>query len=168
MPIQPLHSLPNGCSVFLDANVFVYGGDGRSRECAKLLQRCSRQEVLGVTLFQTVNEATHRFMLIEVEELGLLGHPSARAMRKRPRLVGSLKKYWQRTEHVLNLNLLFLSLDEALLRQAQVERSSFGLLTNDSMIAACMRQYGISFIASNDEDFGAISGLTLFRPGDLT
>jgi len=167
MPIQSLSHLPSGCSVYLDANVFVYGGDGRSPQCAALMERCSQEEITGVTLFETVNEATHRFMLIEAEERGFIQQRSAKALRAKPGLILRLHEYWQRTELLLKMNLLFVAADEMLLRQAQVERASFGLLTNDSLIVACMRHLGIPFIASNDEDFSAISGITLFRPDDL-
>ncbi len=59
MPIQPLSSLSNGSAVFLDANLFVYALNGQSRQCADLLARCSREDLLGITLFEVFNEATH-------------------------------------------------------------------------------------------------------------
>ena len=168
MPVQPLLLLPPGSAVFIDANILVYGSYGRSQQCVHLFERCASRELIGVTLLEVVNEATHHFMLTEARERGLIPKASARALRQKAALICQLRDYWQRTEQVLGLDILFVPASEALLRQAQVERMTCGLLTNDSLIVACMRHYGIPYIASNDEDFGAISGITLCRPDDLT
>jgi predicted nucleic acid-binding protein len=63
--------------------------------------------------------------------------------------------------------MLFMPVNEAILRGAQVERQAAALLTNDSMIVSCMREYGLSFLASNDADFERVAGLTVFKPSDL-
>lgn len=70
-------------------------------------------------------------------------------------------------EKVLNFNLIFIPLNQSLIRAAQIERQGFGLLTNDSMIVACMRQHGILSLATSDRDFEHVSGITVFRPDDL-
>lgn len=63
MPAQPLSQLPAGADVFIDANIFVYGLMGQSVQCRDFLARCAREELFGISLFEIVNEATHRFML---------------------------------------------------------------------------------------------------------
>ena len=35
------------------------------------------------------------------------------------------------------------------------------------MIVACMREYGLSFLASNDSDFERVRDITVFKPTDL-
>ena len=35
------------------------------------------------------------------------------------------------------------------------------------MIAACMREYGIKFLATSDQDFERVRGITVYRPADL-
>ena len=47
------------------------------------------------------------------------------------------------------------------------ERQTAGLLTNDSMIVSCMREYGVSFLATSDADFERVAGVTIFRPAVL-
>jgi predicted nucleic acid-binding protein len=37
----------------------------------------------------------------------------------------------------------------------------------DSMIVACMREYGIQALASNDGDFEHVNGIRVFGPTDL-
>ena len=114
-----------------------------------------------------VNEATHRFMVAEAFDYGLISAATAQALRRKPDAVTRLAAYWEHTERILSLPLLFVPISETLIRHAQAVRRSFGLLTNESLILACMKHFGISQIASNDEDFSSISGITLFRPNDL-
>jgi Predicted nucleic acid-binding protein, contains PIN domain len=167
MPVWPLSLIPDGSNVFIDANIFVYGLSRQSAQCISLLERCSREELTGITLFEIVSEATHRFMLAEATARGLIPQASAGHLRRRFKAIASLTDYWQETERILNLNLLFIATDESIVRAAQNERQHALLLTNDSMIAACMRNYGISHLATNDRDFERVSGITVFEPNDL-
>lgn len=45
MPSRPLHTLPAGSNVFMDANIFIYGLTGASPQCLELLERCSREDL---------------------------------------------------------------------------------------------------------------------------
>ena len=58
-------------------------------------------------------------------------------------------------------------MNETIIRNAQIVRQEAGLLTNDSMIVAAMREYGLSFLASNDADFERVRDITVFKPTDL-
>ncbi|MCX6909620.1 MAG: type II toxin-antitoxin system VapC family toxin [Verrucomicrobia bacterium] len=167
MPFQPLSQIPNGSDVFLDANVLIYALNGQSKECYGLLERCSREEVTGICLFEVVNEATHRFMLAEALTKNLIAKPTSRELEKKPDVVKQLTDYWQQTQRILNLNLLLLSTDDSIVRGAQAERQGAGLLTNDSMIVSCMRNYGIGALATNDQGFGRVGNITVYRPADL-
>jgi predicted nucleic acid-binding protein len=111
VPTRSLRDVPGGSDLFIDANILVYGLAGQSNECKDLLLRCSREEVFGVCLYETVNEATHRFMLAEAMAKRLIPSEMARELRSRPGVVRALSDYWQNTERVLALNLLFLALD---------------------------------------------------------
>lgn len=53
-----------------------------------------------------------------------------------------------------------------LLRSAQL-RNRFGLLVNDSLVAASALESNVATIASGDADFDRARGLTLFRPSDV-
>jgi len=106
-------------------------------------------------------------MLAEAKSKGLISKESASELRRRFTAIPSLTDYWQYTERMLDLNLLFLATEESIVRTAHAERQSACLLTNDSMIASCMRIYGISFLATNDSDFDRVSGIVVFRPDDL-
>jgi predicted nucleic acid-binding protein len=78
-----------------------------------------------------------------------------------------LTDYWANTQKILALNLVFLPGEEKIVVGAQRARAEAGLLTNDSIIVAAMREYGISKIATSDGMFGAVNGLSVFGPTDL-
>ncbi len=52
------------------------------------------------------------------------------------------------------------------LRAADV-RAETGLLTNDSIIVATMRDAGLTAIATADGDFERVEGVQVYRPTDL-
>lgn len=130
-----------------------------------LLERCSREEVTGISLFEILNEATHVFMLAESSSKGLIAKRSASALHQNFSAIPPLIDYWRGTERILALNLF--STDEQIVRCAQYERQGAGLLTDDSMIVSCMREYGIPYLATADGDFDRASGITVFGPDDL-
>ncbi|MBI4662284.1 MAG: type II toxin-antitoxin system VapC family toxin [Verrucomicrobia bacterium] len=168
MPTTPLANIPNGSNVFIDANIFVYALSGQSPQCSHLLERCGREEITGITLFEIVNEAAHRFMLAEAYGDGhIKSINDVRGLRSKFSVISSLTEYWRNTERILSLNLLLLATEESILKDAQKERPVAFLLTNDSMVVACMRQYGISQIATADGDFARVSGITVYSPDDL-
>ncbi len=82
-------------------------------------------------------------------------------------IVLSLRDYWRNTQRLLTLNVLFAETDERIIISTQPVREEAGLLTNDSMIVACMREYGVQYLASSDRAFQRVSGITVFRPEDL-
>lgn len=167
MAVEPLSALPAGVPVFLDANIFFLGLSKRSFSCNLLLERCLSEQQMGITTFSAVNEATHKFMVSEAYSLGRIPKPTANALRTKPSAIFGLTEYWRMTDAILKMDMLFLEANEAVLRQAQVERESYGLMTNDSIIVATMRLHGVHLIASHDSDFDGVSGITLFQPEDV-
>jgi predicted nucleic acid-binding protein len=105
-------------------------------------------------------------MIAEAHDKGLITQPRYALLSKHPTIIPMLIEYWRQTDKILRQNMLFLSSDEAILRNAQVERDNCQLFTNDSMIISCMREYGISSLASFDGDFAA-TGMNVFEPDDV-
>lgn len=159
---QPLFQVPDHSKIFIDANILVYATTEQSAECKALLERCSREEIAGICSYSVIIEATHRLMISEARQKGLLpraGGGPAKFLRENPDIVKSLRDYWTDSQRIFSLNLLFLEVEEPILRQAQMERQNAGLLTNDSVIVSCMRNYGISLLATNDVDFSRVGGI---------
>jgi len=167
---QLLAAVPDGSALLIDANVFIYGLTAKSPQCKALLERCSMEEVTGITLFEVLHEATHKFMIAEATQKGVFtGQPEkgAKYLATHPEQVKILSDYWTNAQRLLALNLLFLPVEEAIVTRAQAERVNAGLLTNDSIIVAAMREYGISRIATNDRQFEAVAGISVFSPTDV-
>jgi predicted nucleic acid-binding protein len=132
-----------------------------------LLARCSREELTGIALFESVNNATHQFMKAEALQKGLCARQAMQYLSANPNRVKLLTDYWTNTERLLALNLLFLPVELGIVTGAQPERVAAGLLTNDSIIVAAMRGYGVSLIATSDRQFDAVHGITVFAPTDI-
>lgn len=162
---EPLDSVPNGSDVLIDVNIFVFGITNQSPQCKNFLARCSSEQVYGITLFEVVNDATHLFMLGEARKKN--PKKVREFLENNPEEVKKLTAYWTETERILALNLIFLQCEEKIVTGAHKERLQSGLLTNDSVIVATMREYGISKIATHDAGFDSVAGLSVFRPNDI-
>jgi predicted nucleic acid-binding protein len=163
-----LDTVPDGSNVLIDANVFIYGLSNASPQCRNFLARCSREQIYGITLFEVIHEATHGFMRAEAKaKLFTAEEKVVKYLSKHPEEVKRLNDYWVNTQKLLALNLVFLPEEEKIVVGAQRVRAEAGLLTNDSVIVAAMREYGVSQIATSDAIFGAVNGLSVFSPTDL-
>jgi predicted nucleic acid-binding protein len=168
LPGAPLSSLPDGSDVFLDANIFVYALCGRSDDCRRLLERCAQEELFGVTTLDVVSEATHRLMLADACAKGIITRETVQELRNRLAEISGLSQYWVQASSILSMNIIVLRTEEAWHHQAHSVRASHGLLTNDSLIVATMREHGLSLLASADGDFDHIPSLVRYGPQDLT
>lgn len=167
MPIADLRAIPDGSEIFIDSNIFVYALSGRSPQCHALLQKVSLGEITGVTSYHVVGEVTHKLMLAEHLTSGGSLAGARKYLEAHPEVVQVLTHYWTAIERILAMNILFVPVDEATIRAAQAVRTQSGLLNNDSLIAATMMRLGLTNIASNDEDFAAIAGFSIFKPTDM-
>jgi len=50
------------------------------------------------------------------------------------------------------------------LREAADISVRMGLLTNDAIVIALMRRQGLSHLVTNDDDFDAVPGITVWKP----
>jgi len=162
-----LNAVPDRSDVLIDANIFIYGLTAKSVECKTFLERCSREEVTGISIYECLHDATHKFMIGEGKQKGLFTGKGANYLSEHPEQVKLLTDYWANTLRLLALNILFLPMEEDVERAAHTERVNAGLLTNDSIIVAAMREYGITQIATNDRIFDTVMGISIFSPTDL-
>jgi len=179
MPAQDLQHVPAGCNIFLDTNILLYGITAQSRSAQTLLERCSTEEVTGIASYDVLAEATHRLMLIEAQQKGLFAEarPCAtcgmtrdrgpRFLSEHPQQVRTLTDYWRYILRILELNILWLPSEESIHRSANRERQAHGLLTNDSLIVATMREYAIASIATADSQFEGLPNIAVYKPSDL-
>jgi predicted nucleic acid-binding protein len=152
-PSLSFADLPRGSNVLIDANVFIYALDRRSVQCRQLLDRCAREEISGMTTVEVINEVCHRLMLAEAVAAGDITRPAAILMKRKPAALIRLTRYWPLTESIFGLNLAIIPLDENRIRRAAEIGTQYALLTNDSMLLAAAREYGVRALASHDSDF---------------
>jgi predicted nucleic acid-binding protein len=162
-----LDAIPNGSNVLIDTNIFLYGITDKSAQCKEFLRRCSSEELYGITLYEIVHEATHHFMVGEALAKGVAVAKVGAYLKKHPNAVKSLTDYWNNTETLLALNILFLPMERQIVQKAQTERVNAGLMTIDSVIVGAMREYGITRLATNDGDFDSVAGISTYSPNDL-
>ncbi|HEY3381902.1 MAG TPA: PIN domain-containing protein [Vicinamibacterales bacterium] len=168
MSTSSLDDLPGGERVLIDATIFVHHFFRDSVQCRRLLERCERREVVGITSVIALNEATHRLMAMEAIRRGLVaGGAVPQKLRKRPDIVRQLSEYVWQVQCIPTWGIEVLPVDLGRCMRAMDIRSATGLLTNDSLIVATMRDAGVSAIATADGDFARVEGLEVFRPTDL-
>ncbi len=167
MALLSLPSIPPGADVFVDANVFLYHFHGTSIQCTNFLSRCAREEICGVTNFEVVAEVVHRAMMAEAIAGGVIPRARAADLRGLPEAIRRLSSYWTSASRIFSMNLLLLESGEDRHRLAQDLRRTHGLMTNDSLIAAAMKSYGVRSIATRDGDFERVVEFDVYRPDDI-
>lgn len=163
-----LAELRDGDSVFVDANIFIYHFGGHSLQCKAFLERCARRELRGYTATPVLAEVLHRLMVAEAIMKGLV--TAKRAVRKLGEtsdLVKQLTQYQEDVDKISQMNMTILALTSEIVQASAAVRKNEGLLTNDSLVVACMRTHGIRKLASANGDFDQVSGIEVYKPTDL-
>jgi predicted nucleic acid-binding protein len=164
-----LADLCDGDRVFIDANIFIYHFGGQSPECKAFLERCACRELVGYTSTAILAEVLHRLMIAEAVAKGLVtARTAVRKLGETPDLVRQLTQYQEDVSEILQMNLTILDLTLKVVRKSAEIRKEEGLLTNDSIVVACMREQGLTKLATADRDFDHLSGLEIYKPADLT
>jgi predicted nucleic acid-binding protein len=167
MAVDGIENLPAGSDVVIDANIFIYAMGGTSPLSVAFLERCAREELLGVTTVEVINEVTHRLMLLEAVAKGHINKPNASALKGKPLVVRTLTDYWNFISRIFALNVLILGLEVPRLHRAERMRKAYGLLATDSLVLAALDEYGIGCLATGNGDFDHVAGITVYKPGDV-
>jgi len=168
MPVQHIGALPVGSDVVIDANIFIYALSNRSQGCKAFLERCAREDILGITTVEVINEVTHRVMLAEAVAKGFIQRENASQLRAQSSTIKILSDYWTLVSRLFSINILILGLEESRVLRASPLRKVHGLMTNDSMILAAIDEFGIGCLVTHDSDFDHIPGITVYKPTDIT
>ena len=162
-----LAAIPSGEAVFVDANVLVYHftphpvfGQG----CSGLLARIESGDVIGYSSTRTLGEVAHRLMLFEASMV--FGWPSkiVERLKRQPSALQQLTRFRSAVDDTLQSQLQVLAVQPQWIGAAAGISQQHGLLSNDALIVAVMRQHGLVNIASGDTDFDRVAGITRFGP----
>lgn len=160
--------IQTGDRVFIDANIFLYHFGEASAECKVFLTRCSNREIMGYTSTSVLAEVLHRAMLIEAVKKGYItARNPVQQLKKHPDIITQLSQYTIDVDNIFEMEIAILALTKACLETSRKVRQTEGLLTNDSLLAATMKNAGISKLATHDNDFDHISWLEIYKPTDV-
>lgn len=162
------NNLKKGDSIFIDANIFVYNFGAQSAECKELLLRCAKGDLTGYTLTSVLSEVLHRLMIAEAIEKGHITDKNPlKKLRENPEIIKKLTTYIQNVEKIGEMNINIIALTNELIKKSAKIRQSEGLLTNDSIVVAAIKDLGLSNLVTNDSDFDHIKWLYVYKPADL-
>lgn len=65
------------------------------------------------------------------------------------------------------MNIEIVQLTHDCIKKSVEIRLSEGILTNDSLVVATMREIGVSNLLTNDNDFDRIEWLHIYKPSDV-
>lgn len=156
-----------GASLFVDANPLVYyfaSDPILVAACARLIARIQNQELRAYTSTHVLSEAAHKLMAAEAAIQFGWKSKVVKYLQQQPDKVRQLTKFRQAIQQVPQLGIQVLSIAPALIDAGTLVSQQTGLLTNDALIVAIMRQYGLTDLASNDPDFDSVPGITRYAP----
>lgn len=160
--------VPDGTRCFVDSNILHYAlipTFDASAACLELVDRAIAGIVSLSVRVQVLADAVHKAMISEAAQLagreraGIVGY-----LKKHPKLIPRLVEWPKAIERLRSVPLQILSSDVELLFDAARLSTAHGLLTNDAMIVALMQRHGITHLATNDDDFDGVTGITVWKP----
>jgi predicted nucleic acid-binding protein len=164
-----LDDIQNGSLCVVDTNVLLYAEQGLSPQAKRLIRRCSTGDLMGI-LPQTVwQELTHKFMLAEALMMERISGPNAgRKLSRQPEIVRRLGLYKDKIMALVNMGLGFEPCTkEDLLVNAFLYQEKYGLLTNDSVIAAIAVRVKADVLVTADAAFQKITDIPVAIPSDI-
>ncbi|MFQ5851506.1 MAG: type II toxin-antitoxin system VapC family toxin [Candidatus Binatia bacterium] len=164
-----LDDIPSGSLCVLDTNVLIYAEQGVSPQAQHLLRRIEELDVTGVLPQPVWQETIHRLMVTEAIMLGhIRGANPARQLARKPEVVKGLTLYREKVRALVTLGLGFEPCHEDdLLGKALEVQEQYGLLTNDSLIAAMALRMEADALVSADSRFRVVKELKLYEPSDV-
>ena len=160
--------VPDGASVFIDANIFHYAISPVPPFTSVVLpfiDRLRRGEFDGHANFQVLADAQHKTMTsLAASQYHLTRTSIAGWLKNHPKHIQTLAGLAQAATMLDALPVIVLPTDTAMLTQAAAICLAHGLLTNDSIIVALMQRHGITHLATNDDDFDRVPGITVWKP----
>ena len=129
------------------------------------MDRLSAGEVTGMVSIQVLADAQHKTMMsLLAAQYGLSRSKLVGWAKKHPAELRALTGLSEAVQLLRSAAVKILPLDDALLDGAARISTQHGLLTNDALIVALMQRHGIIHLATNDDDFDRVPGITVWKP----
>ena len=162
-----LADLTGGAAVFLDANILVYHFSPDpllGPACTALIKRIENRELQALTSTHVLSEAAHHLMTLEAASAFGWKSKVVQHLKQQPAKIQQLGIFRQAMEQVPQLGMQTLTIPQDLIATAAAISQQLGLLSNDALIVALMQANGLSNLASNDDDFDRVPGISRYAP----
>ena len=157
-----------GSGIFVDSNIFIYHFTGVSDECSDFLGRCERGKLVAMTSVNVILEVLHRLMMVEAVRKNLVKPPNVvKKLSKAPQKLKCLNEYSENTEKIQDMGVAIKPLIFETIIKSHVVRLTSGLMVNDSVIIAGMKQEGVKLLATNDKAFEKVDEIDVCIPEDI-
>jgi predicted nucleic acid-binding protein len=161
--------IPQGVSVFIDANPFVYHFGPHpvfAPACTMLLERINRREIQGFTCACVLSDVAHRLMNLEARAVfNWTSGGVTQKLKDNPADIQKLSRFRQAILDIPSFGVQLLPSLSASVEKATDLSRQFGLLSGDALIVAMMQAHGLTHLASHDADFDRALGITRYGPG---
>jgi predicted nucleic acid-binding protein len=160
---------PSGSTCVLDTNVLLYAHQGASAAATLVLRRCAAADVIGILPSAVWEELCHRLMVAEALATGRVTGPNpARRLAEHPEIVRDLTAYRESIAELSAIGLRFepVRREDVLLQAVELQKRH-GLLTNDSIIAACAIRLGADYLITSDGGFAALTAIRIAFLDDI-
>lgn len=157
-----------GSQIFVDSNIFIYHFTGVSNECSDFLVRCERGELIAMSSVNVILEVLHRLMMVEAVRKNLVKPPNiVKKLSKAPDKLKRLHEYFENTEKIKDMGVSIKPLLFETIVKSHVVRLTSGLMVNDSIVIASMKEDGIKLLATNDKAFEKVDEIQVCTPMDI-
>lgn len=156
-----LHQIVSGTSVFIDANIFVIAQSDATKlgdACRDFLARIQVKDLHGYTSTAVVSEVIHREIVTEAREK-VSSQINVTYLQKNPQVVRQLTRHLAVASNLRKINVDILPVTVRDLHASKHYRATFGLMANDSLIAAVMQNANIADLATRDAGFDTVQTL---------
>jgi predicted nucleic acid-binding protein len=161
--------IPQGVSVFIDANPFVYHFGPHpvyAPACTTFLERVNRREIQGFSCACVLSDVAHRLMNLEARAVfNWTSGAVTQKLKNNPTDVQKLSRFRQAILDIPSFGVQLLATLPGSVERATELSQQIGLLSGDALVVAMMQAHGLSHLASHDADFDRVPGITRYGPG---
>ncbi|EFK06022.1 PIN domain protein [delta proteobacterium NaphS2] len=163
-----LNEMKRGSEVFVDSNILIYHFTGLSDDCSNFLGRCEMGELNGMTSVNVILEVLHRLMMVEAVHKNLVKPPNiVKKLGRAPQKIKELNDYFVNTEKIQDMGITIKPLTFETIIMSHMVRLASGLMVNDSVIIAVMKNHGVELLATNDKAFENVKEIDVYAPEDM-
>jgi predicted nucleic acid-binding protein len=121
-----------------------------------------------MTAVNVILEVLHRLMMVEAVRKNLVKPPNVvKKLSKAPQKLKRLNEYFINTEKIQDMGIAIKPLIFETIVKSHVVRLASGLMVNDSVIIASMKQEGVKLLATNDKAFEKVDEIHVCTPEDI-